>query len=477
MAINVLIGEGGGELRLAMVRFLRGRGYRVLSTGDGRRALRMIRREDAQVAIIDPTMRGLNGVKLLAANADRAHPLPLIAVTPENRIYEAVAALKGGVYEYLTKPFEMDHMEWLLQRAASVPGPGEGVERILLDGPPGGVDVRPLFGFSRAMQTVFRAIRRAAHSAVPVLLMGEAGTGKELVARVLHRASGRADGPFVSLHTGAVDPAEIHERLFGGADGHLRGKLMRGAHGGSLFIDEVQRLPLEVQQRLVRILKRDRMVGPSDGEGLDVRLVATSERDLTGPLDEGTIRSDFYWYLRALMIRVPPLRERPEDILPLARWMLARHAAAQNQPPRILAPDALHWLQDHHWPGNVRELESVLLRGLTLTPRVVIGRDDLAGPSRRLDEGVLGVPDQSFEDLLLNRLHPVVSAFTPGPGGSDLYQLVIESSEKAVISLALRRCKGNQSAAARLLGINRNTLRTKIEQLQIPARYLRKGKR
>jgi len=181
MAIGVLIGEGDSELRLAMSRFLRSHGYRVLSSSDGRRALRMVRRERARVAIVDLTMRGMTGPKLLAANAGRAEPLALIAVVPEDRIYEAVAALKGGVYEYLTKPFAMDHMEWLLERALAVSGSGEGVTRTLFDGPRGDRRTRPLFGFSRSMQAVFRSVRRAALAPAPVLLLGEAGTGKALV--------------------------------------------------------------------------------------------------------------------------------------------------------------------------------------------------------------------------------------------------------------------------------------------------------
>ena len=481
MTTNVLIGEGDGDLRQAMCRFLRSRGYRVRSTSDGRRVLRMVRREDAQVAIVDLSMRGLSGDRLLAANAGRPHPLPVIAVTPEAEIFQAVAAVKGGVYEYLTKPFEMDHMELLVQRASAGPGPAETTQRILLDAPAGTAHARPLFGFSRTMQAVFRAVRTAAQSSVPVLLIGELGTGREMVARVLHHASTRREGPFVSVHAGAVSRADLGARLFGSLHAERPGCAVDAAHGGTLFVDDVDRLPQDVQQRLVRALKtgdlgRRRGSDQPLPERLDARLVATATTDLTRQLGEGSIRPDLYWYLRALTVRVPPLRERREDILPLARWLLARHASALDQPQRILAPGALHWLQDHHWPGNVRELESVLVRGLTLSRSAVIARDDLVGPSRRLDEGVAGAPDQSFEDLLMNRLRPVVKAFSPGPEGSDLYQLVIESAEKAVITLALQRVGGNRSAAARLLGINRNTLRTKIEHLHVPTRLPRRGR-
>ena len=185
--------------------------------------------------------------------------------------------------------------------------------------------------------------------------------------------------------------------------------------------------------------------------------------------------SDFYWFVRTLTIRMPPLRERPEDILPLARGIIAREVRAAGRPQPILAPDAMHWLQDHRWPGNVRELQSVLVRGLTASTGMVIHLADLAGPSRRLDEDVDGAPSESFEDLVLNRLRPVVRSFSPGPEGSDLYRLVKEAAEKAVITLAMEQCGGNQVKAARLLGINRNTLRAKLADLGV--RRVRKERR
>jgi len=267
---------------------------------------------------------------------------------------------------------------------------------------------------------------------------------------------------------------EIGPALFGSAE---RPGLLADAAGGTLFIDSVSRLPLEEQARLFQLLHGERAEGTPGAPASDARLIAATRLDLMSRVRDGSLRSDFYWFLRALTIRIPPLRERREDILPLARWLLGREARVSGLPHRILAPEAMHWLQEHRWPGNVRELHSVLVRGQTAATGMVIRLEDLGGPSRRLDEGVDGAPTESFEDLLLNRLRPVVRAFSPGPEGSELYQLVKETAEKAVITLAMERCNGNQLQAARLLGINRNTLRTKIEHLQVPRRFARRPRR
>ena len=470
MAVQVLIAEADAERRDVVCRFLRRRGYKVRSTSDGMRALRLLRRDAHDVAVFDLGMPGVSSARALEANAGRSDPRPLIAVTDEKSLYEAVAALRSGAFETLTRPFRMEHLEWLIQRAAAAPAPSEGEPHILYDGP-GGTG-RPLFGFSGPMREVVRAVSRAALVGSPLLLLGESGTGKELVARVLHRSSRRCDGPFVSFHPRAVAAEEVAAQIFG--DGEGNPALLDRALGGTLYIDEVTRLDRDVQERLVRTLRVGAPGEGDVGDSPDVRLMGSTQLDLMSRVRQGTMSSEFYWYLRALTVRVPALRERREDILPLARWVLSREARRAGVPQPLLAPDAMHWLQGHRWPGNVRELEGTLVRGLTACRGRVVHLDDLAGPSRRLDEGVDGAPTESFEDQLLNRLRPVVRAFAPGPEGSDLHRLVKDTAEKAVITLAMERTRGNQVQAAKLLGINRNTLRTKIDQLQIPTRFVRR---
>ncbi len=479
MSVWVLVGENDAELRNDVCRFLRGRGYRVSSTRDGNRVMRLLRREPLDVAVVDLQLPHLSGPRLLATNAARPRPVPLIAVASETDIFQAVAALRGGVYEYLTKPYEAEHLEWLLQRACAAQPGDDAAPHVWYDAPEGAPEARPLFAFSRPMQHAMRVIARAADGRTPVLLTGDAGTGKEMVARVLHHAGSRRGGPFVSFHPGSVPPDQIWPALFGGPDprtGAPRRGLVEAADGGTLFIDQVSRLTPRAQERLLRLIR----YGSVDddpahrGGALDVRLVASTRVDLLPRVDRGEMRQDFYWFVRAVTVRVPSLRERREDILPLARHLVERIARATDQPERILAPDASRWLQEHTWPGNVRELESVLVRGIVAAESAVIRARDLVGPSARLDEGMEEEPDESFEDLLMNRLRPVVRSFVPGPDGSELYRLVMDSAERVMITLALQRCGDNQVRAARLLGINRNTLRSKIDSLQIATGTLRR---
>ena len=472
MPIQVLIAEGDRELRETVCRFLRGRGYGVRSTSDGRRAMRLVRQGAFDVAFLDLRIPGHAASRILAANVERGvEARPIVAVTDEEHIYDAVAALRSGVFEYVTRPVQVAHLEWLIRRAVAAPAPEE--THILYDGPRNAPATEPLFGFSRSMREVFRAIDRAGQVVSPVLLVGDPGTGKQLVARALHRVSSRADGPFVGFHPGTIPAEEVGRTLFGGPG---RPGLLQKAEAGSLFIDEVSRLSGEEQGRLLRLLGgRQDDSEYEDLGGADVRLITATRFDLMSRVRGGSMGSDFYWFVRTLTIRMPPLRERPEDILPLSRWIIAREVRAAGRPQPILAPDAMHWLQDHRWPGNVRELQSVLVRGLTASTGMVIHLADLAGPSRRLDEDVDGAPSESFEDLVLNRLRPVVRSFSPGPEGSDLYRLVKEAAEKAVITLAMEQCGGNQVKAARLLGINRNTLRAKLADLGV--RRVRKERR
>ena len=465
---RVLIAEDDPGLRMVMGKALASQGLEVEQTEDGREALRRLSGERFDVAIVDIKMPSLSGLDVLSAVSDLDEPPHVIVITAQNTMDNAIEAMKRGAYEYLTKPFDIDLFEELVLRA--VGDRPQSPPRALSEGDSEGS--RTLFGESPAMQRVFKAIGKAAASPHSVLVTGESGTGKELVARILHESSPRATGPFVAVNAAAI-PAELLEAtLFGHARGAFTGATesqpgkFQAAAGGTLFLDEVGEMPLALQAKLLRVLQEKEFypLGASRQVRVDARIVAATNRTLEDEVRAGRFRSDLYYRLHVLTIDLPPLRERQEDIPALASALLARHAREGSIPACTLSDEALTWLTGYTFPGNVRELENMLLRAATFATGPQIRRADLLGPTGT-DRRATGGQEEPFADLLRRRLEPVVRNYgEPRRGAkSDLHALVTGEVERVVIELALERTGGNQVKAARLLGINRNTLKRKID--------------
>ena len=485
MNARVLIAEDDRSLRTVMGKALTSQGFDVAETGDGRDALDRLRAGQFDVAVVDIKMPSLSGLDLLQeldGLVDRPH---VIVITAQNTMTNAIEAMKRGAYEYLTKPFDIDLFEELVLRAASDRGGVVEPRSTLDDGPATRPDTRTLFGESPAMQAVFKSIGRAAQSPHAVLLQGESGTGKELVARILHQESGRATGPFVAVNAAAIPGELLEATLFGHAKGAFTGATeskpgkFQAASGGTLFLDEVGEMSLSLQAKLLRVLQEKEFypLGASRQVKVDVRIIAASNRDLLEEVRGSRFRSDLFYRLDVLRIELPPLRERLEDIPRLSAWLLGRHAAQGTIPRCGLAPDAVEWLEQYTWPGNVRELENMLVRAATFATGPMIRRRDLLGPTG-LDRRANGAQEESTEDLLRRRLQPVVRNYSVPPRGkSDLYSLVVGLTERVLIELALERTGGNQVQAAALLGINRNTLKRKLDDLDLdPADARRRGR-
>ena len=465
---RVLIAEDDPGLRMVMGKALASQGLEVEQTEDGREALRRLSGERFDVAIVDIKMPSLSGLDVLSAVSDLDEPPHVIVITAQNTMDNAIEAMKRGAYEYLTKPFDIDLFEELVLRA--VGDRPQSPPRALSEG--GSEGSRTLFGESPAMQRVFKAIGKAAASPHSVLVTGESGTGKELVARILHESGPRATGPFVAVNAAAI-PAELLEAtLFGHARGAFTGATesqpgkFQAAAGGTLFLDEVGEMPLALQAKLLRVLQEKEFypLGASRQVRVDARIVAATNRTLEDEVRAGRFRSDLYYRLHVLTIDLPPLRERQEDIPALASALLARHAREGSIPACTLSDEALTWLTGYTFPGNVRELENMLLRAATFATGQQIRRTDLLGPTGT-DRRATGGQEEPFADLLRRRLEPVVRNYgEPRRGAkSDLHALVTGEVERVVIELALERTGGNQVKAARLLGINRNTLKRKID--------------
>ncbi|MDE2462958.1 MAG: nitrogen regulation protein NR(I), partial [Alphaproteobacteria bacterium] len=410
-----------------------------------------------------------NGFDLIPRIKRTRPELPVIMMSAQNTILTAITAAERGAFDYLPKPFDLKELIAVVQRALELPqaqrsAPAdEGSEERL-----------PLIGRSPAMQEIYRVIARLTQTDLTVMIMGESGTGKELVARALHDYGKRRRGSFVAVNMAAIPKELVESELFGHERGALAGATHRGigrfeqAEGGTLFLDEIGDMPLEAQTRLLRVLQQGEYttVGGRLAIKTDVRIIAATNRDLRQLIAQGLFREDLYYRLNVVPLRLPPLRERAEDIPDLVRHFL-RKAEEENLPPKRLDADALEFLKRYRWPGNVRELENVIRRlavlhpGETITAEAVSG--ELSDPVRlRPSEDIEGA---SLAEVLERQLAGIFAEHAPGLPPPGLYDRMLAEIERPLFSLALAATRGNQIKAAHMLGLNRNTLRKKLREL------------
>jgi len=394
--------------------------------------------------------------------------MPIIVLSAQNTLDTAVRASDTGAFEYFPKPFDLDELvRAACQAADSRSGASAGDEQ------PG--ETLPLIGRSQAMQDVYRMITRVLRNDLTVLVLGESGTGKELVAEAIHQLGARKAGPFVALNTAAIPRELIESELFGHEKGAFTGAVSRNigkfeqAHGGTLFLDEIGDMPPEAQTRLLRALQsgKIRRVGGRDEIAVDVRIIAATNRDLAPMISAGAFREDLFYRLNVVPIQLPPLRERTGDIEPLVRHFL-RQAVAEGLPSRTVSKETLALLEAQPWRGNVRELRNLVFRA------VLFSRDEQieAAPVRQLlsDAQADAAGDVGFDSALAAWLGEA------RPEHGALYHEALAALEKPLFEHALRATGGNQLRAAQLLGINRNTLRKRLDDLAIdPDRFNHRG--
>ncbi|WAT18329.1 sigma-54 dependent transcriptional regulator [Aurantiacibacter sp. MUD11] len=421
------------------------------------------------VMLTDVMLLDGDGIETLGVVRDTYPDMPVIILSAQNTLDTAVRATDRGAFEYFPKPFDLDELVRATCQAAESRKAKTGED----SEPPDGL---PLIGRSQAMQEVYRLITRVLHNDLTVLVLGESGTGKELVAEAIHQLGKRKSGPFVPVNTAAIPRELIESELFGHEKGAFTGATSRSigkfeqAQGGTLFLDEIGDMPPEAQTRLLRALQsgRIRRVGGSEEIAVDVRIIAATNRDLMPLIAEGGFREDLYYRLNVVPIKLPPLRDRADDIAPLARHFLTL-AAAEGLPKRTLGNDAAKLLAEQYWRGNVRELRNLVFRAALLAREDVIDAETVCS---LLDEGERAQPDESGMDLggaitrWLER-----SEFADG----DLYHGALAELEKPVFRHALAKTSGNQVRAAQLLGINRNTLRKRLSELDIDPEGFARG--
>ena len=388
-------------------------------------------------------------------------------MSAQNTLLTAVNAAEIGAFDYIPKPFDLDDMTAAARRALSRPADAEAAKaqaRAVRD------ERLPLIGRSAPMQEVYRTIARLVGADLTVLIPGESGTGKELVARALHDLGRRRDGEFVVINLAAVPRERVETELFGKGEGDA-GKLVE-ADGGTLFLDEIGDMPLDAQTRLLRVIDgSEPAINPKTGRRPNVRIIAATNRDLRGLIQQGLFREDLFFRLNVAPLRLPPLRDRAEDIPDLARAFLLR-ANREGLPSKTIDAGALERLKRHAWPGNVRELENLIRRICALyaedliTARIVereLADQQPAPPGR----GGAGDPVPAWSSASWPRY------FADQPDGvppAGLYDRVLEEVERPLIQLTLAATRGNQVRAAEILGLNRNTLRKKIQDLGVEMR-------
>ena len=449
---RVLIADDERSIRLVLRKYLQSQGHEVIEAEDGKKALEILRSSPVDVAFVDIKMPGKSGLEIL----DEVKDVPIVILTAYGTMDYTVSAMEKGAVDYITKPFSFEEIKEILDKVLF--SHSQGVESAETS--------EEIVGTSKRMQEVFKLVGRVAKSDVTVLITGESGTGKELIAKAIHRYSDRKDRPFLAVNCAALPPNLLEAELFGYERGAFTGAvsskkgLFEQANGGTLFLDEIGELPLELQAKLLRVLqeKEIRRIGGERTVKVDVRIVAATNRNLEEEVKKGNFREDLFFRLNVVTIELPPLRERREDILPLALYFIRKFSKEFKLPVKELTERAVEWLMSYDFPGNVRELENMILRAMIVSPTGVIDVEDLK-PSAAFS----GTP--SFEEAIKNF---VVEVFTlEQKEKSNLYDLVIRSAERILISEVLRFCNFNRQKAAQVLGIHRNTLRRKIKELGI----------
>jgi two-component system, NtrC family, response regulator AtoC len=446
---RVLIADDEESIRHVLVELLEERGYEVGAVADGEEALRELAARDYDALVTDVRMPKMNGLDLVRAAQGASPETTIIVMSAYGSHDLAIEAMKAGAYDYLGKPFRPDEVLLVLRKAEERERLRRANERLRQE-----MSRRApsLVAEGPKMKEVLRVVQKVAPAPTTVLIEGESGTGKELVARALHELSPRAEQPFVAINCGSIPEPLIESELFGHAKGAFtdarsakRG-LFEEADRGTLLLDEVGELPLPVQPALLRVLQEGevRRVGDSRSTRVDVRVLAATNRDLAAQVQAGRFRQDLYYRLNVVQIRLPPLRERQDEIAALAERLLARHAQRIGVAPRRLSPRALELLQRYRWPGNVRELENALERAMVLSEDEEIAADALPEPLQREADP-----------------QPIPSHLDPDDLSVKRAQRVLEAD---LIRRALERTQGNRTRAAELLELSPRALLYKIRE-------------
>ena len=471
---NILVADDDAAIRTVLNQALSRAGYEVRVTSHAGTLWRWIAAGDGDLVITDVVMPDENAFDMLPRIKKARPELPIIVMSAQNTFMTAIRASEAGAYEYLPKPFDLTELLNIVKRALAEP------RRPRIEPQPDDqADAMPLVGRSAAMQDIYRMLARMMQTDLTVMISGESGTGKELVARALHEYGRRRHGPFVAINMAAIPRDLIESELFGHERGAFTGAQNRSsgrfeqAEGGTLFLDEIGDMPMEAQTRLLRVLQQGEYttVGGRTPIRTDVRIVAATNKDLRTLINQGLFREDLFYRLNVVPLRLPPLRERSEDVPDLVRHFFKQGESDGLQVKRISAA-GLELMKRYSWPGNVRELENLVRRLAALYAQDEISAEiietELSAAKEPTMPGSSGLPaGLSLGQAVEHHLQDYFASFAGSLPPAGLYQRILAEVEYPLVLAAMTATRGNQIKAAELLGLNRNTLRKKIRELGV----------
>jgi DNA-binding NtrC family response regulator len=447
---SILVVEDEAKLRRLVELHLADEGFQVQSAPDAETALQLLNKESFDLLLSDFKLPGMNGLEFLQAAKRVDAQMPVVIMTAYGSVESAVDAMKAGASDYVLKPFSLAELVLIIRKELDSHKLREE-NRSLREALGRRYEYANIVAQSEKMQAVLALVERVAPSNVTVLIGGESGVGKDLIARAIHEHSQRASGPFIKINSTAIPETLLESELFGYEKGAFSGATTSKpgkfelADRGTLFLDEIGDVPASIQVKLLRVLQEREFerLGGTKTHKVDVRLIAATNRDLRAALEEKTFREDLYYRLNVVAIDIPPLRDHKEDIPALAKFFLEKFARESNAPPKSITSDAMKLLMDFRWPGNVRELENVIQRAVTL------------GTGDKLE-----VADIQL-DTRVQRGNSSGNPFVLPEG------MTLDQWEQETIREALKRANGNKSQAARMLGLSRNALRYRLSQMGV----------
>lgn len=475
MALHrILVADDEESMRWVLSKALRKKGYTVDLAADGNEALRQVREQSYDLAIVDIKMPGMTGLDFLDKAREVRPDLLTVVMTAEASMKNAVEAMKRGAYDYITKPFDLEVVDAIIEKVSRARDVSSQVSLLKQELKDRYQVEKNIVGNSAAMREVYKTIGKVAVSDVTVLIQGESGTGKELIARAIHFNSARLGKPFVAINCAAIPRDLLESELFGSERGAFTGATERKtgkfeqANHGTIFLDEIGDMPLDLQAKILRVLQEQEItrIGGSQNLQVDVRVVAATNQELLEKVRNREFREDLFYRLNVVPIHLVPLRERREDIKPLVDYFLDRACAEMETKSKQCSSDAMELLCKHSWPGNVRELENTIKRAVILSSDPLLTPADFGGLLDRQETLHAAPQEQSLEAIVEAKLRSSMNGIEKLDKG-DIYDRVLEQVERPLIRYTLEKTRGNQVRAADILGINRNTLRKKISELGI----------